>query len=210
MASKHTPGPWEIELTPNGKEETGIISAHGGTYHVADCFTSLYHNRLSEGKDVGAQLKASQANLLLVAAAPKMLHALEEADVAIAVSLMSDLSTQARNACGVAWKLVNEAKAEAKGRSDNFVEANSPEVLAKLAAQAAGPELLEALKGTLALAEAYYRTLPDDGAAQDHYMSSVIGPARAAIAKATPTPATKSQRSAPLLPADQGAKKNTK
>jgi hypothetical protein len=43
---------------------------------------------------------------------------------------------------------------------------------------------LEALKGTLALAEAYYRTLPDDGPEQDHYMTSIIEPARAAIAKA--------------------------
>ena len=201
MASKHTPGPWAIELTPNGAEETGIISAHDGTYHVADCFTSLYHNRLSEGKDVGAQLKASQANLRLMAAAPKMLHALEEADVAIAVSLMSNLSTQARNACGVAWKLVNEAKAEATGRSDNFVEANSPEVLTKLAAQAAGPELLEAL-----------RAIATDPSAIFSGQNSRLGDiARAAIAKATPQPAaTKPQRSAPLLPADQGAKKNTK
>jgi hypothetical protein len=47
----------------------------------------------------------------------------------------------------------------------------------------AAPELLAALKGTLALAEAHYRTLPDDGAAQDHLMGSVISPARVAIAK---------------------------
>lgn len=49
---------------------------------------------------------------------------------------------------------------------------------------AAAPELLEALKDTLHLAEAYYNTLPDDGEAQDHYMTSVIEPARKAIAKA--------------------------
>jgi hypothetical protein len=49
---------------------------------------------------------------------------------------------------------------------------------------AAAPDMLEALKGTLALAEAYYRTLPDDGPEQDHYMTSIIEPARAAIAKA--------------------------
>ena len=50
---------------------------------------------------------------------------------------------------------------------------------------AAAPAMLEALRGTLGLAEAYYRTLPDDGAAQDHYMAEVIAPARAAIAAAT-------------------------
>jgi len=49
---------------------------------------------------------------------------------------------------------------------------------------AAAPELLAALKDTLCLAEAYFDTLPDDGEAQDHYMASVIEPARNAIAKA--------------------------
>lgn len=49
---------------------------------------------------------------------------------------------------------------------------------------AAAPAMLEALRKTLGLAEAYYRTLPDDGAAQDHYMAEVIAPARAAIARA--------------------------
>jgi len=49
---------------------------------------------------------------------------------------------------------------------------------------AAAPAMLEALRGTLGLAEAYYRTLPDDGTAQDHYMAEVIAPARAAIAQA--------------------------
>jgi len=54
---------------------------------------------------------------------------------------------------------------------------------------AAAPELLAALKDTLCLAEAYYNTLPDDGEAQDHYMASVIEPARNAIAKAEGTTA---------------------
>jgi hypothetical protein len=45
-------------------------------------------------------------------------------------------------------------------------------------------ELLESLRNTLSLAEAYYHTLPDDGPEQDHYMTSVIEPARAALLKA--------------------------
>lgn len=53
---------------------------------------------------------------------------------------------------------------------------------------AAAPELVEALTATLAYAEAYYRTLPDDGPAQDHIMTSIIEPARAALAKAKGDP----------------------
>jgi hypothetical protein len=49
---------------------------------------------------------------------------------------------------------------------------------------ASAPALLAACRGLLPLALAYYRTLPDDGPAQDHYMTSVIGPAQDAIAKA--------------------------
>ena len=49
---------------------------------------------------------------------------------------------------------------------------------------AAAPELLAACEGTLAMAEAFYRTLPDDGAEQDHYMTTVIEPARLALSRA--------------------------
>jgi hypothetical protein len=67
--------------------------------------------------------------------------------------------------------------AEVSYEQDGHVRANAALI-------AAAPDLLEALKGTLALAMAYYRTLPDDGPAQDHYMTSIIEPAGRAIAKA--------------------------
>ena len=60
----------------------------------------------------------------------------------------------------------------------------TPETRRATALLHAAPDLLDALQCTLALAEAYYRSLPDDGPEQDHYMTAVIEPARAAIAKA--------------------------
>ena len=48
----------------------------------------------------------------------------------------------------------------------------------------AAPELLETLQNILPLAEKYYRTLPDDGAAQD-YLRPQLDAAHAVIAKAT-------------------------
>jgi hypothetical protein len=69
-----------------------------------------------------------------------------------------------------------------RGRSPEELRANARLI-------AAAPELLAALKDTLCLAEAYFDALPDDGEAQDHYMASVIEPARNAIAKAEGTTA---------------------
>ena len=58
------------------------------------------------------------------------------------------------------------------------------EVLANARLMVSAPELLEELVSCLAYVQRYYRTLPDDGAEQDFIMSSVIEPARKAIAKA--------------------------
>lgn len=65
----------------------------------------------------------------------------------------------------------------------DYQESGCPAVFLR-SAYAVAPELLASLKNTLPMAEAYYRTLPDDGPEQDHYITSVIEPARAAIAKA--------------------------
>jgi len=69
-------------------------------------------------------------------------------------------------------------------RFDRGDSDNTGEDLANARLIAAAPELLAALKDTLCLAEAYFDTLPDDGEAQDHYMTCVIELARNAIAKA--------------------------
>ena len=58
------------------------------------------------------------------------------------------------------------------------------EIAANAHLMVAAPELLEELVSCLAYVQRYYRTLPDDGAEQDFIMSSVIEPARKAIAKA--------------------------
>jgi hypothetical protein len=83
---------------------------------------------------------------------------------------------------GIAYIVGNSAGLVAKIPDKH--ESAKAENAANARLLAASPDLLAMLKRTLIRAEAYYRTLPDDGPEQDYYMTTVIGPARAAIAKA--------------------------
>lgn len=87
----------------------------------------------------------------------------------------ADLLNEARPRREEVWEIGNREAGRTSGYATNRADA----VLF-----VAAPELLEELVSCLAYVQRYYRTLPDDGAEQDFIMSSVIEPARKAIAKA--------------------------
>jgi hypothetical protein len=62
MSAKHTPGPWRVALPPNDRIQSRII------YSAAGSVARAYNNT-----------KAAQANARLIAAAPELLAALQEA-----------------------------------------------------------------------------------------------------------------------------------
>ena len=71
------------------------------------------------------------------------------------------------------------------GRIDEDGDMFCAESAANAKLIAASPDLLGSLQSCLAYVKRYYKTLPDDGAEQDHIMESVIEPSEAAITKAT-------------------------
>lgn len=82
--SKHTPGPWIVEY--EGKQEWVIVAPDGDHtlgYHRWDGLASVYGS--IDDKSNG--IVVGQANASLIAAAPDMLNALEEAERAISSGL---------------------------------------------------------------------------------------------------------------------------
>ena len=113
MRTKHTPGPWEKQQALVEHCQNGIIHTPRGNYVIAwDSTASVCTDE-------------HDANARLIAAAPEMLAACDEADTAFAVINISDgLTPQARSALRRAWAEVNRVMALATGTADKFKAAN--------------------------------------------------------------------------------------
>lgn len=123
MTSKHTPGPWEAKcgyVYTTATIDHKRIHDNSWSYNdkfICDLDDGEYHEYCNEEEQM--------ANARLIAAAPDMLAAMEEADTAFAVINISDgLSSQARGCLRRAWAAVNKAIAQATGKPYNFAEAN--------------------------------------------------------------------------------------
>ena len=120
--NKHTKGPWEADFTwVNPGNNHHVLHVHKGAEIIAQLWlTDVYDGTFK------MRQKATEANARLVAAAPLLLKACDEADVAFATINISDheLTPQARACLRDAWALVNHALSLAKGIADAFAEAN--------------------------------------------------------------------------------------
>ena len=120
MSTKHTQGPWTVGAGSNKRE---ILSCGTGAGRVAHCLDEFDDNPCGPKYGTGEV----NANARLIAAAPDLLDACDEADTAFAVlNINSDepLNPQARRALRDAWAKVNAAMAKATGKIDRFKEAN--------------------------------------------------------------------------------------
>jgi hypothetical protein len=122
MRTKHTPGLWVAAWTHNDGQN--LEAAQGWHVYAGDPETN--------GEPVicdipdGSRIDGCRAaNARLIAAAPDLLAACDEADTALAViNLTCELTPQARASLRNAWAKVNAAMAAATGTADRFLIAN--------------------------------------------------------------------------------------
>jgi hypothetical protein len=114
---KHTPGPWRVREAT----ERGIFYQ---SYVIGPPI-----DWPSDGEQIACRTPTGLggrylANARLIAAAPDMLEALDEADTAFAAFNVCGDCPQTRGAIREAWAKVSAAYAKATGRPDRFAEAN--------------------------------------------------------------------------------------